>query len=88
MMCFAAAFLFNIFSTFSLYRIVVRQDYSNINESIIQSSWNLYFYLYCFVTISFASWLTRNGKYSAVLCHKAINYSNNDSIIDHVRYRY
>lgn len=84
MMCFASAFLYNIFSIFGVYKIFVRQDYSIINESIIQSSWNGYFYIYCFLTIILSSTMTRSGKYSAVLCHKAINYSNDDSIIDHV----
>lgn len=86
MMCFASAFLFNIFSTFSLYRILVRQSYDFIIEAMAQSAWNLYFYMYCFMTIALSSMLTRTGKYSAVLCHKAINYSNDDSIVDHVSY--
>lgn len=87
MVTFASAFLFNIFSIFSLYRIFVRQNFSHIIEAIVQSAWNLYFYFYCFAIITLSSMLTRSGKFSAVLCHKAINYSNDDSIIDHVRYR-
>lgn len=86
MVTFASAFLFNIFSIFSLYRIFVRQNYTHFIEAIVQSSWNLYFYFYCFAIITLSSMLTRSGKFSAVLCHKAINYSNDDSIIDHVRY--
>lgn len=87
MLSVASVFLFNIFSIFAIYRIFVRQNYTYILETIIQTSWNIYFYLYCFGTIVLSSLVTRSGKFSAVLCHKAINYSNDDSIIDHVRNR-
>lgn len=85
MVTFASSFLFNIFSIFSLYRIFVRMNDSHIIEAIVQSVWNVYSFFYCFAIITLSSMLTRSGKFSAVLCHKAINYSNDDSIIDHVR---
>lgn len=86
-MMYASAFMLNIFSTFAIYRILVRQNYSFVTEAVIQSSWNIYFFFYFFLTITLCSMVTRNGKFSAVLCHKAINYSNDDSIIDHVDIR-
>lgn len=85
MMCFASCFSFNIFSLFGLYRILVRDDPSSILETTIQCSWNFYYFALCLIIITLCSLLTRGGKYSAVLCHKAINYSNDDSIIEHVR---
>lgn len=84
MMTYASAFMLNIFSTFAIYRIFVRENYNFITEAVVQSSWNLYFYVYCFITITLCSLVTRTGKFSAILCHKAINYSHDDSIIDHV----
>lgn len=88
MMCFASCFLFNVFSLFGLYRIIVRDDTSSIIETTIQLSANSYYFSLCLIVMTFCSLLTRSGKYSAVLCHKAINYSNDDSIIEHVRKRF
>lgn len=88
MMCFGSFFLINIFSIFTLYTIYVRQNYEHVIEAIIQLSWNVYSLLCCFVTVFVSSLVTRTGKVSAVLCHRAINYSDDNSIIDHVRIVY
>jgi len=79
-------FCFNLFSNFALYRVMVRQSYGTLNEAIVQYGWNIYFFAYGFIIIAMGSLLTRTGKYAAVLAHKAINYSNDDSIIDHVKF--
>lgn len=81
-MSFGSGFLFNIFNIFTIYKIFVRENYEHITEAIIQSSWNGYFSFYCFITIVVSSAVTRSGKFSAVLCHRAINYSDDDSIIN------
>jgi hypothetical protein len=85
MMSIASAFLFNIFNLFGLYRIFVRENLSAYIESIIQTACNVYFMSLCLIVISFSSFVTQSGKYTAILCHKAINYSDDESIIAHVR---
>lgn len=84
MMCLASYFVFNIFNLFGIYRIFVRENLSTLFESSIQSAWNFYFLSLCFLVITLCSLLTRSGKFSAVLCHKAINYSDDDSIVGNV----
>lgn len=83
-MCFASSFLYNIFSLFGLYRIFVREDLSAYIESITQAACNSYFMTLCLVVITFCSFLTQSGKSTGVLCHKAINYSDDVSVIAHV----
>lgn len=82
----AGLFIINITSTFALYRIFVQNDYSIFNNAMIQYVWNIYFLLYGFTIISLSSLMTRTGKYTAVLVHKAINYidDDDDPIIDYV----
>lgn len=84
MLSFATAFLFNIFNLFGLYRIFVRNDFSTLLESTLQTATNVYFVIYCLVIITLSSFLTQSGKGTSILCHKAINYSDDDSIVYHV----
>ena len=77
-------FLFNIFSTFSIYRVAIRQDESQYYNALIQYTWNVFNLIFIIKIISTASLTTRSGKYSAVLVHKAINYSTNESVIQNV----
>lgn len=86
MICLATAFMFNIMSSFTVYWVYSRKEFRYMAEAGSQLIWNIYFYFFCFVIISLSSWLSQSGKSSAVLCHKAINYSFNDSIINHVCY--
>jgi hypothetical protein len=82
----AVIFCTNIFATFSIYRVFVRDDHKNFYRGVVQYSWNVYFMLYGLGIVSLSSLLTRTGKYTAVLCHKAINYieDDEDPIIDYV----
>jgi hypothetical protein len=84
----ASLFSTNIFGTFAIYRVFVRKDFANFYQVCIQYSWNIYFLVCGFGIISLASLLTRTGKLTAVLVHKAINYTENDDdpIIDCVSY--
>ena len=84
MSAFLAIFLTNIFSTFAIYRVTVRKDYSSFYQATFQYIWNVYFFLFAITIITITSLLTKTGKYTAVLVHKAINYSSNDSVIDYV----
>lgn len=88
MMSFGSCFLFNIFNIFTVYKISVRQDHvlDHIIDVTIQTMWNVYFSFYCFMTIVVSSAVTSSGKFTAVLCHRAINYSEDDTIIDRVSY--
>jgi hypothetical protein len=87
MIVIAGMFMTNIFSIFAIYRVFVRYDYSQYERSIIQFTWNVYFLLYGLAIISLASLVTRIGKYTAVLVHKAVNFisDDDDPVIDYVR---
>lgn len=80
----ASMFLTDIFSIFAIYRVFVRFDYSQWEAAVIQYVWNLYFLIYGFVIVMLGSLVTRTGKYTAVLVHKAVNYivDDDDPIID------
>ena len=84
MSAFLGIVLNNIFSTFAVYRVTVRKDYSSFYQACVQYAWNIYFFIYAIVIIIFASMLTKTAKYSAVLVHKAINYCRDDSVIEYV----
>lgn len=71
-------FAINIFSTFAMYRVFVQNDYQNFYKASIQYFWNIYFLIYGFFIIALSSLMTRTGKKTAVLVHKAINYIDND----------
>lgn len=79
-------FNINIFSTFAMYRVFVKHDFNNFYEASIQYAWNVYFLLYGCSIIVLSSLVTRTGKFTAVLVHKAINYIDNDDdpIVDTV----
>lgn len=83
----AGTFCNNIFSTFAIYRVFVQNDYQNFYKASIQYAWNIYFLFYGFAIIALSSLMTRTGKYTAVMVHKAINFIDNDDdpIIDTVR---
>lgn len=82
----AGMFAVNIFGTFAIYRVFVRNDFNTFYRAVVQYSWNIYFLCFGFGVISLASLLTRTGKLTAVLVHKAINYieDENDQSIDYV----
>lgn len=61
-----AMFGMNIFSTFAIYRVFVRNDYKDFYNATVQFAWNIYFLLYGLTVITVASLVTRTGKYSAV----------------------
>lgn len=86
----AVMFCSNIFATFAIYRVFVRNDYNNFYRAIVQYGWNLYFMLFGLGIVSLGSLLTRAGKHTAVLCHKAINYieDDEDAIIDYVSFNW
>lgn len=81
-----AMFSVNIFSSFAMYRVFVQNDFHNAYNASIQYAWNVYFLLYGFFIVALASLMTRTGKFTAVLVHKAINYIDNDDdpIVDTV----
>lgn len=81
-------FCINIFSTFAIYRVFVQSDYVNFYKSCIQYAWNIYFAAYGLSLITLCSLITRAGKYTAVLVHKAINYidDDDDPVIDAVSF--
>lgn len=83
-------FCVNIFSTFAIYRVFVQNDFQNFYKASFQYGWNIYFLIYGFVIMAMASLMTRTGKFTAVLVHKAINFIDNDDdpIIDIVRLIY
>lgn len=85
----AVIFCNNIFATFAIYRVFVRHDYNKFYQAIIQYGWNMYFLVYGMGIVTLGSLLTRTGKYTAVLCHKAINYieDDEDPIIDYVSFK-
>lgn len=82
----AGLFMINITSTFAIYRVFVQNDDANFNNAILQYAWNIYFLYYLLSVISLTSAMTRNGKFTAVLVHKAINFTDDvdDPIIDYV----
>ena len=82
----AALFVINITSTFAIYRVFVQNNYENFNSAVIQYAWNIYILLGGFSVISLSSLMTRTGKFTAVLVHKAINFidDDDDPIIDYV----
>lgn len=65
MSAFLGIVLNNIFSTFAVYRVAVRKDYSSFYQACVQYAWNIYFFIYAIVIIIFASMLTKTAKYSA-----------------------
>lgn len=83
----AGMFCSNIFSTFAIYRVFVRKDFKDFYNASIQYAWNIYFMTYGVGILALASLMTRTGKYTAVLVHKAINFidDDDDPIIDYVR---
>lgn len=85
----AGMFMTDIFSIFAIYRVFVRFDYSQWELAVIQYSWNLYFLAYGFIVVLLGSLVTRTGKYTAVLVHKAVNYvvDDDDPVIDVVSLR-
>lgn len=84
----AGLFLTNIFSTFAIYRVFVRGDFKQFYNASIQFTWNAYFIAYGISILTLASIVTRTGKFSAVLVHKAINFisDDDDPVVDYVRY--
>lgn len=84
----AGIFITNIFSTFAIYRVFVRQDFINFYRAVVQYAWNIFFLIIGLVTVAMASILTRTGKFTAVLVHKAINCidDDDDPIIDYVSF--
>jgi hypothetical protein len=80
-------FCINIFSTFAIYRVFVRNDYMNFYKACTQYAWNLYFMCYGLALITISSLVTRAGKNTAALVHKAINFidDDDDPVIDAVR---
>lgn len=80
----ASMFLTDIFSIFAMYRVFVRFDYSQWELAVIQFVWNFYFLMFGFVVVTLGSLVTRTGKYTAVLVHKAVNYivDDDDPVID------
>ena len=82
----AGLFVINITSTFAMYRVFVQNNYENFNSAVIQYAWNIYILLGGFSVISLSSLMTRTGKFTAVLVHKAINFidDDDDPIIDYV----
>lgn len=84
----AVIFCSNIFTTFAIYRVFVRNDYNNFYRAVVQYGWNLYFMFFGLGIVSLGSLLTRAGKHTAVLCHKAINYIEDDEdvVIDYVSF--
>ena len=82
----AALFVINITSTFAIYRVFVENNYENFHSAVIQYIWNTYFLVFGSSIISLSSLMTRTGKFTAVLVHKAINFveDEDDPIIDYV----
>lgn len=83
-------FCINIFSTFAIYRVFVRKDYVNFYKACIQFAWNAHYAAYGLSLITLCSLITRAGKYTAVLVHKAINYieDDDDPVIDAVSFHF
>lgn len=83
-------FCINIFSTFAIYRVFVRKDYVNFYKACIQFAWNTHYAAYGLSLITLCSLITRAGKYTAVLVHKAINYieDDDDPVIDAVSFHF
>lgn len=83
----AGMFCTNIFSTFAIYRVFVRKDFKDFYNASIQYAWNIYFVAYGVSILALSSLMTRTGKYTAVLVHKAINFidDDDDPIVDYVR---
>lgn len=81
-----AMFCINIFSTFAIYRVFVRSDYVNFYKASTQYAWNIHFFFYGIAMITVSSLVTRAGKNTAVLVHKAINFIDDDEdpVIDAV----
>lgn len=65
----------------------MKNDLGQYQQALIQYCWNCYFLIYGFIIVSIASLVTRTGKYTAVLVHKAVNYidDDDDPTIDYVR---
>jgi hypothetical protein len=84
----AGLFVTNIFSTFAIYRVFVRDDTKQLYNASVQYAWNIYFVSYGVWIITLASLMTRTGKFSAVLVHKAMNFisDDDDPVVDYVRY--
>lgn len=82
----AGLFLINITSTFAIYRVFVQDDFDNYSRALVQYAWSVYFAFYGVAFLSLSSLMTRTGKYTAVLIHKAINFieDDEDPIIDYV----
>lgn len=87
MIVVAGIFGTNLFSTFAIYRVFVRKDFKNFYNACVQYAWNIYFLGYGVGILALTSLMTRTGKYTAVLVHKAINFidDDDDPIIDYVR---
>lgn len=84
MMIVASIFLKNIFCIFGIYRMFARNDFSNMKILTIQIVWNIYFYAYCIAVNVLCDKLTKSGKFSAVLCHKVVNFSDDSPTIERV----
>lgn len=84
----AGFFIMNITSTFAIYRVFVKDDVQNFNNAVIQYAWNIYLMFFVIYLIALSSLMTRTGKYTAVLIHKAINFidDDDDPIIDYVSF--
>lgn len=82
----AGMFCTNIFSTFSIYRVFVRNDFKDFYNASVQYAWNIYFLAFGCCVLTLASLMTRTGKFTAVLVHKAINFidDDDDPIVDYV----
>lgn len=65
---------------------MIRQDESQYYNALIQYVWNIYNLIFIIKIITMASLTTRSGKYSAVLVHKSINYSTDESVIENVSF--
>ena len=82
----AGAFAMDLTSLFAIYRVFVKNDVANFNFAVIQFIWSVFFMISGFSVIAISSLMTRTGKYTAVLVHKAINFIENedDPIIENV----
>lgn len=76
------------FSTFAIYRVFVQNDVLSFSKASVQYAWNIYFLLYALGIIFLSSLMTRTGKFTAILVHKAINFlDEDDPIVDRVSFR-
>ncbi|CRK86897.1 CLUMA_CG000719, isoform A [Clunio marinus] len=77
----------SIFSIFSLYRVIVRNELQYFNLALMNNLCCGYFFLLLVVTIALCSLLTKTGKYAAILVHNAIAYIDDydDPIIDYLK---